>query len=156
PPEVVGSHIEDLLASDAPISDERQDVLGQAAVARTIAYFLQNDRTEAPLTLAVTGEWGTGKSSVLNLVRRRLASSGMPVIGFNAWHHQQEADPLAALFAAIVRGAVPRGLARLEYRARLLATRWKKRSWMLGLIALVGAFLIGLYVRAPHYSRDAY
>jgi photosystem II stability/assembly factor-like uncharacterized protein len=156
PPEVVGSHIEDLLASDAPITDERQDVLGQAEVARTIAYFLQNDRTEAPLTLAVTGEWGTGKSSVLNLVRKRLRRSGMPVIGFNAWHHQQDADPLAALYAAIVRGAVPRGPARAEYRLRLLATRWRKRAWMLAVIALLGSFLLGLYFKAPHYSHDAF
>lgn len=156
PPEVVGSHIEDLLASDAPITDERQDVLGQAEVARTIAYFLQNDRTEAPLTLAVTGEWGTGKSSVLNLVRKRLQRSGMPVIGFNAWHHQQDADPLAALYAAIVRGAVPRFPALAEYRLHLLARRWRKRAWMLGVIALLGSFLLGLYFKAPHYSHDAF
>ena len=156
PPEVVGTHIEDLLASDAPITDERQDVLGQAQVARTVAYFLQNDRTEAPLTLAVTGEWGTGKSSVLNLVRKRLSRSGMPVIDFNAWHHQGDADPLAALFASIVKGAVPRGLARVEYRARLLVTRWRQRAWMLGLIALLTTFLLGLYVQAPHYAHDAF
>jgi len=156
PPEVVGSHIEDLLASDAPITDERQDVLGQAEVARTISYFLQNDRTEAPLTLAVTGEWGTGKSSVLNLVRKRLQRSGMPVIGFNAWHHQQDADPLAALYAAIVAGAVPRGPAKAEYRLRLLARRWQRRAWMLGVIALLGSFLLGLYIKAPHYSHDAF
>jgi hypothetical protein len=156
PPEVLGAHIEDLLASDAPITDERQDVLGQAEVARTIAYFLQNDRTEAPLTLAITGEWGTGKSSVLNLVRKRIQRAGMPVIGFNAWHHQQDADPLAALYAAIVKGAVPRGPARVEYRVRLLATRWRQRVWMLGVIALLTSFLLGLYLRAPHYSRDAF
>ncbi|HYV50193.1 MAG TPA: P-loop NTPase fold protein, partial [Myxococcaceae bacterium] len=156
PPEVVGSHIEDLLASDAPITDERQDVLGQAQVARTIAYFLQNDRTEAPLTLAVTGEWGSGKSSVLNLVHKRLKRSGMPVIRFNAWHHQQDADPLAALYASIVKGAVPRVPALAEYRLRLLARRWRRRAWMLAVIALLGSFLFGLYFKAPHYSHDAF
>src|SRR5205814_4406071 len=96
------------------------------------------------------------KSSVLNLVRKRLARSGMPVIGFNAWHHQQDADPLAALFAAIVKGAVPRGPAKVEYRVRLLATRWRQRVWMLGVIALLATFLGGLYSRAPHYSHDAF
>ncbi|HET6414492.1 MAG TPA: P-loop NTPase fold protein [Anaeromyxobacter sp.] len=130
-----------LLVSDRPIDRPELDLLDLSPLAHALADFVSNPATAPPLALAVTGEWGTGKSSVLNLLRRRLEARGHVVIPFNAWHHEGDQDLLASLFAAIIGGSAPRGLPWLEYRARLLYRRLTGRS---ASAVLVLALLLGV------------
>jgi photosystem II stability/assembly factor-like uncharacterized protein len=153
-PEAPRSGVEDLLASDAPIEAEEQDAIDQAQFARTLAYFLENDRTEAPLTLAITGEWGTGKTSILNLIRARLKRAGMPIVSFNAWHHQQDREPLASLYAAIVDAVMPTGFAGLGFRLRLALKRWTRQK-LKALVALLSLLLCASFAYSGHeYTHD--
>ncbi|MET0626006.1 MAG: P-loop NTPase fold protein, partial [Pyrinomonadaceae bacterium] len=51
----------------ASISDQPsvKDTLGFAPYVKAIATFLNNEKTQPPLTLSVEGEWGSGKSSFM-------------------------------------------------------------------------------------------
>ena len=93
--------------SDRPLEAGDPDPLNFGAIARAISKFLRNENTEPPLTIAITGDWGTGKSSILNLVKHDLELSRFRPIWFNAWHHQTEESLLAALLEKIRSNAVP-------------------------------------------------
>jgi KAP family P-loop domain len=129
--------IADIVGSDRPIERRDEDVLGLGGVADGVATFLRNSCTDPPSTLAITGEWGTGKSSMLNLLAAELREANHVAVSFNAWHHENEQEILNALFACIIEQSAPRGLGRLEYRVRLLARRWGARR-----LAMVAGFTL--------------
>jgi photosystem II stability/assembly factor-like uncharacterized protein len=148
--------VQDTLVSDRPISRGDADALGLRDLADAVSRFLRNTRTEPPLTLAVTGPWGSGKSSLMNLVREDLESFGFRPVTFNAWHHQKEDHLLAALLQAVRSQGVPPllGWAGLVFRARLVWLRGR-RSWRTALVLATGVVVWGLYfVRVPG-AREA-
>jgi hypothetical protein len=88
-------------------SDEPSDVdlLGVADDVETLAALVAASGTEPPLAIAVMGEWGAGKSTVLRQVRarvERLAALSLNNLGhsayaasvrqvaFNAWHYSDD------------------------------------------------------------------
>jgi photosystem II stability/assembly factor-like uncharacterized protein len=112
-------------ASDAPTATMDQDRLGFASLARGISRYLRNQATTPPMTLAISGDWGTGKSSLMQLVCEDLRAHGNRPVWFNAWHHQDEEQLLAALLAAIRDKALPHWWtpAGLQFRAHLFWLR---------------------------------
>jgi len=134
--------IADMLASDRPLRpgdlQNGQDALGIGNLAEDLSYFLRNPSTAAPLTIAVTGEWGSGKSSLMGLLQEDLKHHGFRPVWFNAWHHQKGEQLLASLFAHIKEQAIPGWLHRggRAYRFRLAVSRGR-RQWPLYAIVLI-------------------
>ena len=140
PPLAVGSRaasIEDLLAPDRPLRPGDPDPLGAGTVARSLAGFMGNRATEPPLTVAITGEWGTGKSSVMSLLKHQVEARGFRTVWFNAWHHQKGEQLLASLFANVREQGVPRLLspAGPGFYWRLAQQRLRRR-WFMGTLIL--------------------
>ncbi|MDF3012002.1 MAG: hypothetical protein K0Q78_206 [Cellvibrio sp.] len=143
--------IADLLASDRPLRPGDPDPLGYNAIACGLSRFMRNPSTEPPLTLAVTGAWGSGKSSLMNLLYYDLKKFGFTPVWFNAWHHQKGEQLLASLYANIRNQAVP-GLfsfsqlipVGLMFRINLLFRRGVKH-W------LVTVILIGVFAASATY-----
>jgi photosystem II stability/assembly factor-like uncharacterized protein len=139
-----------LLISDRPIERGEADVFDFNAVALGLSRFLRNEKTEPPLTIAVTGEWGSGKSSLMNLLRGDLRRYGFRPVWFNAWHHQKEDNLLASLLEAVRAQAIP-AVWRPEgmtYRLRLLGIRWL-RYW-----PVVALLLLAFSVSAGYLRSD--
>ncbi|SEI57605.1 KAP family P-loop domain-containing protein, partial [Azotobacter beijerinckii] len=128
------------LACDQPVLDKAADLLGYRAVVEALSSFIRNRATEPRVTIAVTGEWGSGKSSIMRMLQTDLDRAGFRTVWFNAWHHQQEGRPLAALFNSIRQQAV--SLGALHTRSRLI---WG-RGGLYRVVACVAA--IGLAVLA--------
>lgn len=129
------------LESDRPLLPGEADRLGFAPFVRGLSAYLRNAATQPPLTLAITGDWGAGKSSLMNLLRADLDERGLRTVWFNAWHHQQEAQILVPLLAAIQEEAPPRVFSRqmelaVWFRLRLLARRLLAQ-WPLAVAATV-------------------
>src|SRR5262249_34600272 len=82
------------LVSDRPLVPGEKDALGLSRLAGGLSRFLRNENTVPPLTLAITGAWGSGKSSLMNLLAADLRGNGFCPVAFNAWHNQQEASIL--------------------------------------------------------------
>jgi photosystem II stability/assembly factor-like uncharacterized protein len=140
PAERIERSIAEIAVSDRPIGPGDPDPLGFERVARGLSRFLRNAATRPPLTIAVVGEWGTGKSSLMNLVKADLEGYGFRPVWFNAWHHQKEEQLLAALLENIRRQAVPSWF-RPEgwiFRGRLLGERL--RRWFVPALAGIAAF----------------
>lgn len=133
----------DAFVSDKPLAAAREDRLDFAPLAWGLSAFLRNEKTDAPLTIAITGDWGSGKSSLMGLLQEDLSRFGVRCVWFNAWHHQKEEALLAALLTSIRDQAIPGWLSLegFEYRVRLLWTRGR-RYWPMSLAV---AFSVGLF-----------
>ncbi len=133
--------------SDRVIGWDDPDALGLKPLAMQVSMFLRNAQTEPPLVLGVAGGWGSGKSSLMNLLCEDLQRRGTSAVKFNAWHHQSEEHLLAALFEAVRTRAIPRmwTMRGLWFRARLIGPRL--RNQMLAalpvLLLLVVAVIVG-------------
>jgi hypothetical protein len=60
------------LLADTPIEQDEQDRLGFTAYADALAGLLDDPATSTPLTVAITGPWGSGKTSLAKMVEARL------------------------------------------------------------------------------------
>lgn len=130
------------LRSDEPVADKAQDRLGYRPAVEALAAFIRNKDTDPRVTLAVTGEWGSGKSSIMRMLQTELRRAGFRTAWFNAWHQQQEGRPLTALFNAIREQAVPSvfrsPIAALRVRSRLI---WG-RGWLYRIVAIAVPLLV--------------
>lgn len=152
PPE---ESIADVLIADRPLNFGEPDPLNFSSIALGLSRFLRNDKTVPPLTIAVTGEWGTGKSSLMNLLRIDLMRYGFRPVWFNAWHHQKEEHLLASLLQNIKLQAIPQWWRPngLKFRAKLIWIRgWRQRLPVLLLLLLL-AFFIGYQVHHAQGGR---
>lgn len=138
--------VADQYLSDKPLEPGEAAGKDLVTLAGGLSNYLRNRNTGAPLVLAVTGAWGSGKSSLMNLLRGDLSEKGFHPVWFNAWHHQQEEHLLAALLENIRSQAIP-PLWKWEgcqFRARLLYARYQRR-WWITLLGLAGAMFAGTW-----------
>jgi KAP family P-loop domain/Photosynthesis system II assembly factor YCF48 len=134
--------IADQLISDRALEAGEPDALNLRSIALGISRFMRNEKTVPPLTIAITGEWGSGKSSLMNLLKADLAEWRFRPVWFNAWHHQKEQHFLASLVQAIRRDASPPWW-HVPFRLRLLRTRCKQHPLLVSGLLLAIAVLIG-------------
>lgn len=99
------------------------------------------------------GPWGSGKSSILNLLQEELAKQSKPslVVQFNAWKHQRMRPPWWALMTVIYHGAIRRCAGSTDERERWggrfslwrlwWSWRWKAEIFPILLVALLVAGL---------------
>lgn len=155
-PQEISESAADLLVSDNPISNSNADAFDFSSVALGLSRFLRNEKTVPPLTIAVTGEWGSGKSSLMNLLRADLKRYGFRPVWFNAWHHQKEENLLASLLETVRARAIPSWW-RPEgafFRAKLLKIRWLRFWPLITIFLTVFAFSLG-YLHAHPGQLDA-
>src|SRR5436853_6306046 len=87
-----------VLLSDKPATDDAFKPHGR--IAEAIATLIIEEETGR--TIGLQGGWGAGKTTVIELLKRRVANTNIAVVDFNAWAH--EGDPLRrTFFETIVR-----------------------------------------------------
>lgn len=128
-----------------------EDLLGFAPYVEGMARFLEHDDTEPPLTISIEGPWGSGKTSFLLQLEKRLKQGppeptpdpgtgkqdgpegedegGEPItVHFNPWRHE-EGETLWAAFALTFLQEVKDALSpweRLKGGSKLL---WHRAQW---------------------------
>src|ERR1035438_5615295 len=84
--------------------ETKVDLLNNEAIATTIIGLLR-ERPEHPVTIGVHGDWGAGKSSVLEMIEYGLAGTDEVLcLKFNGWRFQGFEDAKIALIEGIVTG----------------------------------------------------
>ncbi|GGO27715.1 P-loop NTPase fold protein [Micromonospora parathelypteridis] len=75
-----------LLLDDLPVSDGTDDLLGTGTVASSLADLIYGSRSHTPFALAIDGQWGAGKSTLMKQLSAGLQTrTDMEVVWFNAW-----------------------------------------------------------------------
>jgi hypothetical protein len=78
------------------------DLLGFDYLVDSLEVVLTDPRL-LPVTVGVLGDWGSGKSSLLQMVGQRLdASPGYVVVSFSPWRYEAYEDVKAALMDAVL------------------------------------------------------
>lgn len=84
---------------DEPI--DNAILLGLGDVIETLDKFLSSTNLIAPLAIAVNGEWGSGKTSLIRTLKNKLSSNQkLAVVIFDAWKYEYS-DPAVGLFWTI-------------------------------------------------------
>jgi hypothetical protein len=87
-----------------PDNETKVDLLNNEAIANTIIGLLR-ERPDSPITIGVHGDWGAGKSSVLEMIAARLEDEQQILcLKFNGWRFQGFEDAKIALIEGIVNG----------------------------------------------------
>lgn len=80
--------------SDKPIESPNEDRFGFNAFAQAIAETIQNIENPDGSVIAINGPWGTGKSSIVNLIKHHLNETRqedeLKIVDFNCWWFRGE------------------------------------------------------------------
>jgi predicted KAP-like P-loop ATPase len=89
-----------------PDNETKVDLLNNEAIAKTIVKLLRK-LPDHPVTVGVHGDWGAGKSSVLEMIEVALnAEDKVLCLKFNGWRFQGFEDAKIALIEGIVTGLI--------------------------------------------------
>jgi KAP family P-loop domain len=99
-----GAEREGAFAADLPIQHSTEDLLNRGAFARALAVVLYRHRGIDSLVVALRGDWGSGKTSIKNLVVEALTPPNAPrmkVVTFNPWQWGSDDAITRAFFREI-------------------------------------------------------
>ncbi|MBX6321519.1 MAG: hypothetical protein IRY94_06820, partial [Rhodospirillaceae bacterium] len=90
------------LHRDTPVEDIAQDRLTFAPLVLALVRFLDNRDTLPPVVLAINGPWGSGKSSIMKMLRSELEkTTRFRTAWFNAWQYHDQEKILAAFLKCL-------------------------------------------------------
>ena len=78
--------------NDKPIANISEDRLEIKGYVDALSSFIVEGET--PLTVGLQGEWGTGKTSIMNLIREEIVAKQIPTCWLNTWEHSLFTDPV--------------------------------------------------------------
>jgi hypothetical protein len=71
---------------DSPLSESGKDQLNRENLVKQVCERLENTANkDASFAIGVTSEWGNGKTSFLNLIKRNLDKNQRVIIDYNPW-----------------------------------------------------------------------
>lgn len=135
-------------------NETKVDMLNNRAIAKTVVDLI-NESKDKPISIGIHGDWGAGKSSVLEMVEDEFkGNTDIECIKFNGWKHQGFEDAKIALMSAIVSELIKkRNLINVCEEA--VKKIWKNINWLnvakgagsLALAATTGIPPIGLLTK---------
>ncbi len=129
------------LYADKPLEPGDGDPLGFSAYADALALLMDWKDTSTPLTIAINGPWGSGKTSMAKMAEARLSigsdwDAPHVVCWFDAWAND-DAPHLGAAFAAAVASTANKQRRWWVRLAMPLPSvmltpeqRWRRRLWL--------------------------
>ena len=71
---------------DKPVASITEDLFHVEVYVDALCQFIET--CDTPMTVSIQGDWGSGKTSMMNMMKARMADSIWPV-WFNTWQFSQ-------------------------------------------------------------------
>ena len=113
------------LIPDQPITSSSQDRLGRLSIARAIAGQLCAYSDPDSLVIGINGPWGSGKSSLLNLIAEQLALTDVSgqnepiVVRFDPWNFASIEQLISMFFQSFWKAIGKDGSSRSRKRVKV-------------------------------------
>lgn len=115
-------------------NETKVDLLNNRAIARTIISLIK-DSKDQPISLGIHGDWGAGKSSVLEMVEDEIINESKDkeikysCIRFNGWKHQGFEDSKISLMSTVLSELIKKE--KISEKAKGIVKKlWKNINWM--------------------------
>jgi hypothetical protein len=108
------------------------DTFGFTPFVRTLSNIILSETTQTPLTICIDGEWGVGKTSIMQMIAKQASLVGLPSVWLNAWSLEDSSNLISS-----VSGDIQREAERWEE----LEWRWYK-PWKRLIMSLARTFLM--------------
>lgn len=112
-------------------NETKVDLLNNEVIAATIIELLR-EKPDHPVTIGVHGDWGAGKSSVLEMIEAGFAGqTDVLCLKFNGWRFQGFEDAKIALIEGIVTGLIEKrpALKKAEAAIKDAGARFALPTW---------------------------
>ncbi len=73
--------------NDVPIDNKGEDRLGYEVYTKSISEKILSSDFKKSFAIGINGKWGLGKTSFINLIKRKLKPEDIIEINFNAWNY---------------------------------------------------------------------
>lgn len=89
-----------MFKEDCPISLLEDDKLNRREFAESLAQAILNHKKENCLTISLMGKWGSGKTSIINMVEDywNQSDSGNIIVHFDPWYFSNRDDLIFQFF----------------------------------------------------------
>lgn len=95
-----------MFISDKPITSSKEDLLGRNSFAQSLADAILSHKETDSIVVGLYGEWGTGKTSVINLLienmeliyRTNMDKNKPIIIEFNPWNYSDQYQLISQFF----------------------------------------------------------
>lgn len=128
-------------SADRPITSASEDMLGRRGFAYSLASAIRGWKGNDSLVIALYGSWGSGKSSIKNLVLESLRKSQKScpeIVEFNPWQWAGQEQLAEAFFREI---GIVLGRSDTSKKGKRRAAKWRTYSIYLTLGASVAKSL---------------
>jgi KAP family P-loop domain len=138
---------------DPPVwadNETTNDLLGFDHLVDALELVL-TDQKMLPVTVGVAGDWGSGKTSLMQMAEDRLSISEKVVtVSFSPWRFEGYDDMKAALMAAVIE-AISKRVTKEEPLEQRVGTRLKRLARTIGLVrvAPIAAAAVATAGHAP-------
>lgn len=72
--------------TDRPVENIANDTFGIGKYINGLCTFILH--CDTPMTISIQGDWGSGKTSMMNMVRSKIANN-VHTLWFNTWQFSQ-------------------------------------------------------------------
>lgn len=88
---------------DYPINNSDEDKLGRAPLAKKVSELVANHQGNESFVIGIEGQWGSGKTSFINLVVNNIVDNGNLIfIHFNPWNFSGQNELISDFFEALL------------------------------------------------------
>jgi len=90
---------------DRPIENKKEDILGRADFSQKLAQSILSWKGKDSIVISISGEWGSGKSSVINLMKEYISekSNRPTILEFNPWTFSGDGNLISHFFYEIAK-----------------------------------------------------
>lgn len=115
-------HIREEIISDVPISSKSDDLFDRASWAEQLANVIVGINSPNAFTVGIVGPWGSGKTSMMNMIVEELRNQGLEIVRFSPWLFSSQEKILQELLKQLMEALSPSGSKKTSTLKSLLAS----------------------------------